>query len=112
MKTMKQLVLVGLFFTTLSTVANDRIIKAKNEGVTITAQDKLVQVSLLNTKEVRYTLNILNNKGQRVFTEVLGSEKSLGGTFDFSKAARGVYTFEFVGSNGKRFEEEIRTGSW
>jgi len=112
MKTIKNLLIAGIFFATLSTLANDKIVLAKQGDVTITAQDKMIQVSVLNTQEITYTVHILNGRGERIFTEFLGSEKSLGCQFDFSNADRGSYTFEFVGSDGERFQQEVRTGSW
>lgn len=112
MKTIRKFLVTGLFLATLSTMANNKVTMTKKGDVTIAAQEKMVQISVLNTKEIAYTLHILNSKGERIFTEFLGSNKSLGCAFDFSGADRGVYTFEFVGSNGERFSQQVKTGSW
>lgn len=112
MKTIRKFLVAGLFLATLSTMANDKVIMTKKGDVTISTQEKMVQISVLNTKEITYTLHILNSKGERIFTEFLGSYKSMGRAFDFSAAERGVYTFEFVGSNGERFSQDVKTGSW
>ena len=107
MKTMKNVMLAGLFVLTLSAFANNEKVTTKDGNVTITQDNETIAVSVLNTQNAHYKLFIYSEEGTLVFKGILGSETSLGKAFDFQTAEQGTYTFKVVSNNGETFEQDI-----
>ena len=101
--------MAGMLVVSLSAMANEEKVITSGD-VTITQEDRQVDVSILNTQENTYTLYIYNPNGELVFKEQLGSEISLGKRFDFKSALKGNYRFTFVTGNGERTSYTVKTG--
>ncbi|MCW5520473.1 hypothetical protein J1N09_11520 [Aureitalea sp. L0-47] len=109
MKTIRRILMAGMLVVSLSAAANEEKVITSGD-VTITQDDRQVDVSILNTSENTYTLYIYNPNGELVFKERLGSETSLGKRFDFNSALKGNYKFTFVTNNGERTSYTVKTG--
>ncbi len=112
MKTMKKVLAFAILMLGLTAMANSvKVITEKDDNVTITKVNQLVQVSVLNMEEETYNLAIYNNAGDMVFEDKLGSDLSLGKQFDFNKAPKGEYTFVFTTNNGEELSYSVKAGS-
>jgi hypothetical protein len=112
MKTIKRILMAGMLVVSLSVNANEvREITVKSSDVTIAKKENhQVEVSILNTEKIAYTLYIYNPNGELVFKEKLGNEASLGKRFDFESALRGNYKFTFVTNNGDKTSYTVKAG--
>lgn len=110
MKTMKNVLLTGLLMISMASLANNEKFINKDGNVTITSENEVVQVSVLNTKNASYQIFIYSEDGTLVFKGRLGSEITLGKAFDFQTAQKGVYTFKLVTNAGASFEQDIKIG--
>lgn len=113
MKTLKNILVgIALIATTVGVHANDaRIIVSEENNVTITEENDLVEVSVLNTQQEMFQLLIISPEGKIVFDGFLGNEASLGKQFDFNSAAAGTYKFKFVTGNGASFSYDVTAGN-
>ena len=109
MKTIKNVMLAGLLMIGMAANANERF-ATKDGYVTITTENEVVHVSVLNTMNASYKLIILNEWGTIVYKGWLGDDLSLGKAFDFQTARKGTYTFKVVSKNGASFEQEVKIG--
>ena len=100
MKTIKNVLLIGLVFFSMVALAN-------NEKVTITQENETIAVSVLNTQNATYKLFIYSEDGTMVFKSNLGSNASLGKAFNFQTAQKGTYTFKLVTNAGETFVKDI-----
>lgn len=111
MKTVKRILMAGMLAISMNMLANeDKMITVNSGEVTITQDDRQVDVSILNTRENNYTLYIYNPNGEVVFKEELGNNVSLGKRFDFNSALKGKYTFTFITDAGERNSYTVKTG--
>jgi hypothetical protein len=111
MKTIKRILMAGMLVMSLSASANEeRSIAFKSGDVTITKENRQVDVSILNTEKNTYTLYIYNPNGDRVFKERLGNDASLGKRFNFASALKGIYTFTFVTDAGEKSSYTVKAG--
>jgi hypothetical protein len=111
MKTVKRILMAGMLVMSLSVNANEGRVIAVNDGeVTITNEDRQVEVSILNTQKNTYTLYIYNPNGEQVFKGRLGNEASIGKRFDFESALKGKYTFTFVTDAGDKSSYTVKAG--
>lgn len=109
MKTIKNVLAASLLMITMGAFAtNDKVIVAEN--VTITKAQEKVSISVLNTQHEDFTLFIYSASGDLVFKGNLGTEVSLGKSFDFSNAASGLYTFKVVSAKGTSTRKSIKIG--
>jgi len=112
MKTMKNVLLTGLLMITAVLSANDiKVVTNEGGNVTITQNQKMVSISVLNTVETAYQLFIYDTKGNLMYRGDLGAEASLGRIFDFEDAKHGNYTFTLVSENDERQSYSIKTGT-
>ena len=93
MKTIKNVLLTGLFMISMAAMANNEKVenvvlesKPQEGNVTITEENETVAVSVLNTNNASYQLFIYSNNGDLVFKGKLGDQASLGKAFDFKTA--------------------------
>lgn len=101
-----------MLVVSLSAMANNGKVTINDDrDVTITKENRLVQVSILNIENATYNLDIYNPTGELVFEGTLGNEASIGKLFDFKSAIKGEYTFTFTNDAGERFSYMIKTGS-
>ncbi len=110
MKTIKNVMLTGLLMISMASFANNVKFINKDGNVTITSQNEMVQVSVLNTKNASYQLLIFSEDGTLVYKGRLGSDLTIGKAFDFQTAQKGVYTFKLVTNAGATFEQDIKIG--
>lgn len=109
MKTIKRILIAGLFIISMNTFANtDKVITVSSDDVTITKDGGSVDISILNTQENTYTLYIFNPNGELVFDEKLGNDTSLGKRFDFDWALEGNYIFTLTNDAGERSTHTVR----
>lgn len=109
MKTIKNVMLAGLLMIGMAANANERF-ATKDGNVTITKENEVVNVSILNTQNATYQLIITSEDGAVVYKGWLGNNLSLGKAFDFQTAEEGTYTFKLVSKNGASFEQDIKIG--
>ncbi len=110
MKTVKNILFIGLVTLSMVSFANNERITNKEGNVTITQNSSQVEVSVLNTENAKYQLFIYSENGDLVFKGTLGKEVSLGKAFDFKTAENGVYTFKVVSNTGAKVEKEVKIG--
>ena len=112
MKTVKTIITAFMLLTFMANYANDgKVISSTNEEVTITEENELVQVSILNTNNTNYTLAVYSEDGELLYKEELGNASSLGKTFDFNSSVVGTYKFKLIDSEGKVSSYKVKTGS-
>lgn len=109
MKTIKNVVLTGMLMISMASFANDNFYN-KDGNVTISQQDEIVQVSILNTMNASYQLYIYSEEGTLIYKGRLGSNISLGKAFDFQTAQKGTYTFKLVTNAGATFVQDVKIG--
>lgn len=112
MKTVKTIITAFMLLTFMVNYANDsKVISSTNEEVTITEENELVQVSILNINNTNYTLAVYSEDGELLYKEELGNASSLGKTFDFKSSVVGTYKFKLIDSEGKVSSYKVKTGS-
>ena len=109
MKTIKNVMLAGLLMIGMATNASERF-AIKDGIITITENNEVVNVSILNTKNATYKLIIFSEDGSIVYKGWLGDDLSLGKVFDFQTAQEGTYVFKLVSKSGAEFEQEVKIG--
>ncbi|HPF10601.1 MAG TPA: hypothetical protein PKW08_04780 [Flavobacteriaceae bacterium] len=110
MKTLKNVMLAGLFAMTMNSYANNVPVFDIDGNVTISQEADKVQVSILNTANVTYQLIIYSEDGTLVYKGWLGNAVSLGRAFDFQTAQKGTYTFKLISKEGALFEQDVKIG--
>jgi len=112
MKTVKTIITAFMLLTFMANYANDsKVISSATGEITITKENELVQVSILNTNNSEYTLAVYSEDGELLYKENLGNENSLGKTFDFKDSVVGTYKFKLIDSKGKISNYKVKTGS-
>jgi len=112
MKTVKTMITAFMLLTFMANYANDLKVIATNDGdITITEDNELVQVSILNTNNATYTLAVYSEGGELLYKESLGNATSLGKTFDFTSSVVGTYKFKLIDGAGKVSSYKVKTGS-
>lgn len=109
MNTLKNVMLAGLLMIGVAANAKERF-ATKDGIVTITKNNEVVNVSILNTKNASYKLVIYSEDGSVVYKGWLGDDLSLGKVFDFQTAEEGTYVFKFVSKSGAEFEQDVKIG--
>ena len=113
MKTVKTIITAFMLLTFMANYANDgKVISSTRGEITITEENELVQVSILNTNNTNYTLAVYSEYGELLYKEALGNAKSLGKTFDFKNSTVGTYKFMLIDGEGKVSSYKVKTGSW
>ena len=97
MKTIKNVLLTGLFMISMAAMANNEKVTTKEGNVTITEENETVAVSVLNTNNASYQLFIYSNNGDLVFKGKLGDQASLGKAFDFLMKEYCSYVSRHIG---------------
>lgn len=112
MNKVRNTMIAGLLMLTVSAMASDgKVISSEERDVTITENNEMVNISILNTENSDYSLYIINPNGEVVFKGKLGNDTSLVKRFDFKGAIKGNYTFKFKTSSGENFVYTLRTGA-
>lgn len=112
MKTVKTIITAFMLLTFMAHYANDgKVITSTTGEITITEENELVQVSILNTNNTNYTLAVYSEDGDLLYKEVLGNANSLGKTFDFKSSVIGTYKFKLIDGKGKVSSYKVKTGS-
>lgn len=109
MRTIKNVVLTGMLMISMASFAHDNFYN-KDGNVTISKQNEMVQVSILNTMNASYQLYIYSEEGTLIYKGRLGSNISLGKAFDFQTAQEGTYTFKLVTNAGATFVQDVKIG--
>lgn len=112
MKTIRRILMAFALVYSAGVFANDVKVVSGNSGdVTITEDNEMVQVSILNVEKLSYTLFIYSENGDLLYKGKLGNGQSLGRTFDFRDAQSGKYKFKMVSETGKTSIYRVQTGS-
>ena len=112
MKTIRKILMAfALVFSTGVFATNVKVISGNNGEVTITEENEMVQVSILNVNKQSYTLYIYSEDGDLIYRGAFGNDQSLGRTFDFRDAQIGNYKFKMVSETGETSIYRVQTGS-
>jgi len=111
MKTVQNFLVAIAVMTGMAVQANDnKVISGNEEGVTITKENKQVQISVLNTEEATYNISVYSPVGDLLYEGVLGNDTSLGKVFNFSDAEYGTYRIELSNENGGVSTYNVKAG--
>lgn len=112
MKRVKRILVAFALTISMASMANDTKVISGNDGeITITENNELVKVSVLNTTASSYRLVIYSQDGEVMYRGTLGNDQSLGRWFDFKNAPEGTYKFKLVSKDGEIFSYKVKTGT-